>query len=140
MITRADRNTQKRAAEETYSDVPINFNMNPVTGNLARVTDADAVKGALKQIILAFRGEWPHHPFLGSDAHLRLFEPLDNVTANLLETSVLAAVRNNEPRALVPKVVAKVDTQEDGYTITIYFQIINSTDTHSVTEILRRIR
>jgi phage baseplate assembly protein W len=86
------------------------------------------------------RGEWPHFPEIGSKIYLQLFEPLDAVTADAIKTATLQAIAICEPRVLALRVDVRPDYNHDAYEITIYYQLVNSTDVHTVTELLRRIR
>jgi phage baseplate assembly protein W len=140
MVARADRHTQRSVVEEMYSDVPINFDKNPITGNLAKVTNEQAVKGSIVQIVLAMRGEWPHYGNLGSNVYRSLFEPVDAITAEAIKTTIHQALNANEPRAKIERVQVETMRGQDGYNITVWFYLINSTDQYSVSTILKRIR
>lgn len=139
-MSRAERHTQRAAVEEIYSDIPINFDRNPVTGNLSRVTNEAAVKASIVQIIMAHRGEWPHYPRLGSSTNQVLFEPMDYISQETIRTKILQAIAQSEPRASVVGAEVKPTTQEDGYTITVWFYLVNSDTVHEVSGTLRRIR
>ena len=48
-----------------YSDLNITFNKHPVTGKLSVLKDADAVKRALRNLILTNTYERPYQPLKG---------------------------------------------------------------------------
>ena len=56
-MLRADKQTLERKKSELYSDFLTNFDMNPVTGNLAKVTNESSVKQALRNLMLTMTGE-----------------------------------------------------------------------------------
>ena len=125
--------------EDFFSDFGINFDRNPVTGNLATLTDAEAVKASLRNIIQTQMGEWPREPLLGSKIYRSLFEPTSRITANIIQTSILqAAVR--EPRAKIVSVVVSPDTQGNGYSIVIQFYTVQSSQIQTLSHFLRRVR
>jgi phage baseplate assembly protein W len=140
MVIRADKHTQRAAVDELFSDLPVNFDRNPVTGNLSRITNEQAVKSSIVQIVLAMRGEWPHFPMLGSNVYHALFEPIDSITSETIRTVILQALATNEPRAAVARVDVHPRPQEDGYEVNIWFYLVNSTVLHNVTQLLTRIR
>jgi phage baseplate assembly protein W len=138
-MSRADKRTRTGVIEEIYSDFMINFDKNPVTGNLARVVNDDAVRQSLRQIVLTQMEEWPFHATLGSKIYRQLFEPIDSVTAIEIREAIEQACRH-EPRAQVVSVSVVPETQENGYRVTIYFYTTNTTQVQSVTEFLKRVR
>lgn len=125
--------------EDFFSDFPINLDRNPVTGNLALVTNEEAVKSSLRNIMLTQMGEWPRQPLLGSKIYRSLFEPTSRITASVLKTAIeQAAVR--EPRAQIVNVSVTPDPQENGYTVTIQFYTVRSSQLQVLTHFLRRVR
>lgn len=138
-MSRADTRTRREATEELYSDFDSSFDKNPVTGALARVVNDDAVKQSLRNLILTMRGEWAHHPFLGSKVYGALFEPVDSLTAALIRDAVVSAVRY-EPRATYHRIDVVENRERDGYDVRIVFTTINATTPVTFSEFLRRIR
>lgn len=136
---RADRRTRTGATDEVFSDFDITFAKNPVTGALSRVTNDEAIKGSIRNIILASRGEWAHHPELGSKVYHLLFEPLEENTANDLREVIISAL-TFEPRAHVHQVHVKTNFARDGYDVKIIFTTINSTRPVEFSDFIRRVR
>lgn len=138
-MARAETRTRRDAVEELYSDFDATFAKNPVTGALARVVNDDAVKQSLRNIILAMRGEWAHHPFLGSKIYRMLFEPIDSLTASMIRDAIVSAVRY-EPRAKYHLISVTENYSSDGYDVKIVFTTMNTTSPVTFTEFLKRIR
>jgi phage baseplate assembly protein W len=136
---RADKRTRTGAQDEIFSDFDITFAKNPVTGALARVTNDAAVKSSIRNLILANRGEWAHHPQLGSKIYHMLFEPLEDSTAQMVRDVIIAALRF-EPRAKVHGVRVTPNYSKDGYDVQIVFTTINSTRPVEFTDFLKRVR
>ena len=66
-----------------YKDLSLFFNRNPVTSDVATVTDVQDIKRAVKHIVLLNPGEKPFHPEIGTGVRQSLFE---NFTPPVRET------------------------------------------------------
>lgn len=132
-------NTQysKKAA---YSDFDTDFNVHPVTGKLSVLKDAEAVKQAVKNLILTKKLERPYEPFYGSNVVGALFEPIDALTGSMLEKDIEIAIRNFEPRASLISVAVLPDEDNNSVTLKILFSIRNIKDPQRLELNLERIR
>ena len=132
-------NTQysKKAA---YSDFDTDFNVHPVTGKLSVLKDAEAVKQAVKNLILTKKLERPYEPFYGSNVVGALFEPIDALTGSMLEKDIEVAIRNFEPRASLISVAVLPDEDNNLVTLKILFSITNIRDPQRLELNLERIR
>lgn len=88
-----------------------------------------AVKNSLLGIITSRKGSKPFDPDFGCDMSDQLFENLTPLTANTLEKSITAAVRQYEPR--VVRLVVNVSPQYDANTliVDVRFSILDNPDT-----------
>lgn len=132
-------NTQysKKAA---YSDFDTDFNVHPVTGKLSVLKDAEAVKQAVKNLILTKKLERPYEPFYGSNVVGALFEPIDALTGSMLEKDIEVAIKNFEPRASLISVAVLPDEDNNSITLKILFSIRNIKDPQRLELNLERIR
>ena len=124
-----------------YSDVSITFTPHPVTGRLPVLFNAEAVKRALKNLLLTNFGEKPYDPEYGGNLRAMLFEnAIDTTFKATLKKRIELAIRNHEPRVKVQNV--SVNTTTDSHTcfITIVFSILNERDQQSLTLTLDRVR
>lgn len=126
--------------QEYYSDFLINFDTNPVTGVLARVTNEDSVKQALKNLLLTNYTERFYDPFVGSKINSLLFEPFSVITALDLKSEIETSIRNNEPRVIVHDVHVTPKEDQNGYQINIIFSTINIPQTTQLELFLQRVR
>jgi phage baseplate assembly protein W len=138
-MARSDKRTQREAVEELYSDFPIDFGRNPVTGSLGRMTNEESVKSSIRNIVLVMSGEWPHTA-LGSRVYRRLFENIDPVTADDIRTSIVQAIHKYEPRADIVEVRVMGVPQEQGFSVDVHFRLVNRSDVFVVSEVLKRVR
>ena len=80
----SDYNTKKAsnvARVSTFSDLDLRFRRHPNTSDIKPLTDIEAVKNALRNLLLTNSGDRPFHPEIGSGVTRLLFEPGDPYTA-----------------------------------------------------------
>lgn len=141
MTTRSDKFTIETKKLEYYSDFLINFDKNPVTGFMARVTNEEAVKQSIRNLVLTMRTERFYDPNIGSKVSALLFEPIDEITAEAIQREIRQTIDNKEPRASLIEVIVNPQYDLNAYFITVVFSIINIPDqTFNLDLILRRIR
>ena len=123
-----------------YSDLNLTFARNPVTKSLSVLKDADAVKRALKNIILTDKLERPYKPLLGGNIRGLLFENFGPITSLQVKENIEVAIKNYEPRVKILDV--RVDANEDQNTleVTIEFFLRNQTNRNTTTISLERVR
>ena len=126
--------------EPIFKDIPLSFNAHPVTGLIKALTNREAVKQSVKNIVLTNHYERPYNPFLGGDVLSKLFEPMTSITEYEVTTNIKQALENFEPRADVLEVV--VDAKEDlnALEVSLTFNIINEIDPVTVNVLLERVR
>ncbi len=122
-----------------YADFLTDFSKSPKSGILDMVTNEEAVKQALKNLVMTVRGERLYQPLLGSRMNTLLFEPMNGVTTGLLEQEI-KDIASNEPRIrdIEPRVQAFEDM--NGYSVTIFFRMINVPEQLSINFFLQRVR
>ena len=138
-MSRSDKYTPFKK-KEFYSDFLINFDMNPITGTLARVTNEDSVKQSLKNLILTNRTERPYNPLLGSRINALLFDPLDTFTAQSIKEEIEETIKAFEPRVVLNDVSVYPDEDNNGFTVNIIFSTINIPQETRIELFLQRVR
>ena len=136
----AQRTNNSSRSVKTYSDLNLNFTRNPATGDVARLTDIEAVKRSVRNLILTNKFERPFHPEIGSSVRALLFENVTPLNAILLEDRIREVIINFEERALITSVRVIDDADRNGYRVIINFQVLNSVENVSITEFLQRLR
>lgn len=112
--------------EVVFSDVNVSFTPHPVTGKLPVLKNADAVKRAVRNLILTNYGERPYDPLYGGNVRAALFENTDDPLLDaLLRARIETAIENHEPRAKVDKVIVDVKPDSNALVIAIRFTIVN---------------
>lgn len=133
---KADRDKK----DYVYTDFKIDFDEHPLTADLALNTNANAVKKAVRNLLLTGMYERRFRPYIGSGLQKYLFENVNPVTAQLIRESIITTITNFEPRAKLVSVVVKVDPDWNAYRATVKFSIVNLPDIVVLDEIIRRVR
>ena len=81
--------TNKKRVNRIYSDLDLDFTRNPVTSDVVGLSDVDAVKRSVKNLIQTNHYERAFHPEIGSDVRALLFENMTPLTALNLERKVI---------------------------------------------------
>ena len=92
-------NKSKRATR-LYKDLDLDFGRNLVTNDVNKLTDVEAVKRSVRNLINTSHFERPFHPEIGSNVRAMLFEPMTPLTALNLQRKVQEVLINFEPRIL----------------------------------------
>ena len=127
-------------SNRSYSDLNLNFNKNPATKDVAKLKDVEAVKRAVRNLILTNRFERPFHPEIGSDVRSLLFENMTPVVEVLLKDRIRETIDVYEPRADVTDIIVSGDSDRNEYMVQIEFRVLNVPNPIVVTEFLQRLR
>jgi phage baseplate assembly protein W len=123
-----------------FSDLDLNFTAHPVTKDIARRFDENAIKSSLKNLILTSNYERPFHSEIGSQVRALLFEPATPMTRALLERSIEDLVTNFEPRVQLIGVQANVSEDNNAVYINVEFKIVNTERPLTLELVLERTR
>ena len=117
--------TNEKRSTRVYKDLNLNFTRNIVTGDVATVTDVDAVKRSVRNLLLTNHYVHPFHPEMGSNLQAILFENFGPITANQLARAVDEVITNYEPRARIETVECYPISDEYRYDVRVYFYVEN---------------
>ena len=139
-MARADKFTQTDKKNQIYSDFLTNLNKHPVSGDIVRYVNENAVVRSIKNLILTNRGERLYQPNIGSDIRSMLFEPMGSASADLISTYIQDTIQNFEPRAKVLKCDVIPQYDNNAYSVILTFFVINKQDPVTVQVTLDRVR
>ena len=112
--------------EVVFSDINVSFTPHPVTGKLPVLKNADAVKAAVRNLILTNFGERPYDPLYGGNIRAMLFENADDpLVQDQLRRQIEGAIKNYEKRAKVDRVIVDVKPDSNTLVVRIRFMISN---------------
>jgi|TARA_B100000282_G_scaffold5486_1_gene3827 hypothetical protein len=138
--TDAQATNNSSRSNKTYSDLNLNFTKNPATNDVARLTDIEAVKRAVRNLVLTNQFERPFHPEIGSSIRDLLFETITPLNAVLLEDRIREVIVNFEPRAELTGIQVFDEIDNNQYRVVINFTVLGSSEGATITEFLQRLR
>lgn len=122
-----------------YSDFDINLRPHPVSGDILVRKDLDALKDSLMRILMVREGEIPFSD-MGCGIYDMLFEPITTFTALSIQKTIEVAIENYEPRVMMKKIIVRPNMTEDGYDVSILFNMNDELSEYNYTFILERIK
>lgn len=128
------------ATEPIFSDIDFNMGLNPLTGDVSRKTNDQAVKQSLKNLILTSYYERPFRSNIGSPIKSIMFEPITPLLGVMLKKAVEQTVTNFEPRIELQKVDVRLLNDNQQVEVSIYYYILGTQALQSFNLILERTR
>ena len=126
--------------EVVYKDLGLSFIPHPVTKNVAVLKNEDAVKRAIRNLILTNQGEQFFNELYGGNITSLLFENFTPITVMEIKASVIDTVQVYEPRATVLDVDVIPRPDNNSIQINIIFQINNNPQSSLLTFTVERVR
>ena len=123
-----------------FSDLDLDFGKHPITKDVVRKTQENAIINAVKNLIQTNKNEKPFNPKFGSNINAMLFEPLDELTASILTTEIRSLIANYEPRVRVDDLQVRPDYDKNGFNVILKFSVVNSLKPITVSVFLSRLR
>jgi phage baseplate assembly protein W len=124
----------------TYSDLDFNFTAHPVTKDVSRRFDENAVKTSLKNLILTRNFERPFHSEIGSPVRALMFEPASPMLNIMLKRAIVDLVNNFEPRIDLTEVEVISSPDNNAVYITVYYKLVNTEQPLTLELTLERTR
>ena len=113
-------------------DIDLNFNINPLTGDLNRKLNSDAVKQSLKTLLLLGLFEKPFNSDLNANIRGFLFENYLLNADKELESNIKRILTKYEPRVTLKSVLVAAAPDQNAIDITIeYYYTGNKEETLS---------
>lgn len=109
-----------------FSDIDLNFTAHPVTGDVSMRYDENAIKTAVKNLVLTRNYERPFHSEIGSPLYGLLFDLSTPLLIVSLKRVITDLINNFEPRVNLIDVIADVSPDNNSVYITIIFSILNT--------------
>ena len=124
-----------------YSDLDLLFGKRTVGSDVNKVTDIQAVKRSLRNLINLNTFEKPFHPEISGGIRELLFEHMNPMVSAVMARKVEDVIENFEPRCRLVSVRAIPDYDKNAYNITIEFYVVNApTELVDLSVMLERLR
>ena len=138
--TDAQANNDITRNVKQYRDLDLFFSKKS-DKDVNKVTDVEAVKRSVRNLLLLNTFEKPFHPEIASDMRGMLFENMTPLTAAVISRKVEDCIENFEPRARLIGVATTPNFDRNEYKVTVYFYVANApTEMVEVSQILERLR
>ena len=136
----AQLNNTARATTQ-YTDLDLFFGRKSSNNDIRQVTDAQAVKRSLRNLVQLNTYEKPFHPEIAGGVRELLFEPMSPLIAVVIARKIEDVITNFEPRARLVSVRAFPDLDRNAYEVSVEFYIVNApTELVDFSIMLERLR
>ncbi len=124
-----------------YSDLDLFFGKKPVGSDINKVTDIQAVKRSLRNLINLNTFEKPFHPEISGGVRELLFEHMNPMVSAVIARKIEDVIENFEPRCRLVSVRAIPDYDKNSYEVSIEFYVVNApTELVDLSVMLERLR
>ena len=131
----------KQVARKYFADLDLKFASNPVTKDVSIKYDSDAIRRAVKNLVLTDNFERPFKPGIGANIRAILFELTDEDLTDEIALRVEKLLENFEPRIEDVRVEVSEDTLDsNALNVTIYYNIKNDPRPQELDVVVNRIR
>jgi|TARA_B100002003_G_C13968919_1_gene469019 phage baseplate assembly protein W len=109
----AQANNESSRSTFIYKDLNLFFTKHPVTDDVSKLTDIQAIKRSVRTLILTNKGERLFHPEIGSNINSSLFELYTPIMQEELRLAISDVIRLYEPRVVLHEVIVNSATSQD---------------------------
>ena len=136
----ASTNNNSKRANRIYKDLDLNFGRNPITNDVNKLSDVEAVKRSVRNLINTNHYERPFHPEIGSNLRAMLFENITPQMNHIISKNIELLIKNYEPRCRLVQVNTQPMFDRNGYACQISFYVVNHPEPVQVETFLERLR
>ena len=123
-----------------FKDLDLDFSPHPSTADVPQKVDAEAVKRAVRNLVLLNRYDKPFQPQIDARISRMLFEPATPLVAVMIRSHIIELINRYEPRAKVTDVVVVFDDDKNAFDVQISFMLINNREVSKVFVTMERLR
>ena len=136
----ASSTNKSKKAVRTYKDLDLDFTRHPVTNDVVKIEDVNAVKRSVRNLVNTQFYERPFHPELGCGVRDLLFENFTPMTGIFIRRKIEEVLVNYEPRANISSIAVNEQQDRNGINVEVNFYVLNLPNPVSVTTTLQRLR
>jgi phage baseplate assembly protein W len=138
MVDYVKPNSKNVAIKNAYKDLDLSFTAHPITGDVATKSDSDAVRRAVRNIVMTNYYERPFKPSLGGNIRGLLFELDTDRKLNRAKKRLTQAIEDFEPR--VQNVRCVFQTKDNSLDVTVFYNIKNGLSNQELQFTVNRTR
>jgi len=136
----ATQTNESTRSSKIYKDLNLAFEQNTATKDIQKITDIEAVKRSVRNLINTNHYEKPFHPEIGSNLRAMLFELMTPQMNHVISKQIENLINNYEPRCNLVQVFTQPRLDRNGYSVQISFRVQNHPDEVIVESFLERLR
>ena len=136
----ATQTNESKRSSRIYKDLNLGFQQNTATKDIQKLTDIEAVKRSVRNLINTNHYEKPFHPEIGSNLRAMLFENMTPTMNHVISKNIELLIINYEPRCRLVQVNTQPMFDRNGYSCQISFYVINHPEPVTVESFLERLR
>ena len=136
----ATQTNESQRSSRIYKDLNLAFQQNTATKDIQKITDAEAVKRSVRNLINTNHYERPFHPEIGSNLRAMLFENITPQITHVISKQIELLLKNYEPRCRLVQVNTQPMLDRNGYATQISFYVVNYPEPVTVETFLERLR
>ena len=136
----ATQSNESTRSAKIYRDLDLDFTANSATKDIQKLTDVEAVKRSVRNLINTNHYERPFHPEIGSNLRAMLFENITPQMTHALSKQIDLLIRNFEPRARLVQINVQPAIERNGYRAQISFFVVNTPERVEMESFLERLR
>ena len=114
------RQRQSRA----FKDISLSFKRHPVTNDILALTNEDAIKRSVRNLVETINEERFFNPLIGSHVRESLFELPDNQVRATLKSQIENSILNFEPRVDLTDVIVNHPNDSNDLEVSISYDIV----------------
>tara|TARA_B100000925_G_scaffold269344_1_gene231072 strand:- start:170 stop:595 length:426 start_codon:yes stop_codon:yes gene_type:complete len=133
-------NNNSNRISRTFKDLDLDFGLNSVTKDVNKLTDAEAIKRSVRNLINLNNYEKPFRPEIGSGIRGLLFEPMTELTSHFMQVKIAEILNQFEPRISVSNIIINNQEDKNAYSVSIHFLIKGTQEPVIVDTFLERLR
>jgi phage baseplate assembly protein W len=136
----ATQTNESKRSSRIYKDLNLGFQQNSATKDIQKLTDVEAVKRSVRNLINTNHYEKPFHPEIGSNLRAMLFENITPTMNHVISKNIEMLIKNYEPRCRLVQVNTQPMFERNGYAVQISFYVVNHPEPVIVESFLERLR
>ena len=107
-----------------FKDISLSFKRHPVTNDILALTNEDAIKRSVRNLVETINEERFFNPLIGSQVKDSLFELSDNGLKATLKTQIENSILNFEPRVNLTDVIVDHPNDTNDLQVIVSYDII----------------
>ena len=136
----ATQTNESTRSSKIFKDLNLDFQQNTATKDIQKLTDVEAVKRSVRNLLSTNHYEKPFHPEVGSNLRGMLFELMTPQMNHVITKQIENLINNYEPRCRLVQVHTQPMIERNGYSVQISFYVQNYPNPVVVESFLERLR